>query len=185
MKLILWRLISLLIWIIPSPSLAQTPTAWELLGVLNEVRIANGLTPLAMNSQLMTAAQRHSNDMATQDALFHQGSDGTWFWDRVNATGYALVDGAENVLYRFDTSGVGAFIQWQGSADHNANMMSPLYVEVGIAYAFNATSGRYYFTMVLANRADFLPPTPTAPPLPTITPIPTITAIPTIASSNT
>lgn len=185
MKLILWILISLLMWITPSPSLAQTPTAWELLGVLNEARIANGLTPLAMNSQLTTAAQRHSNDMVAQDALFHQGSDGTWFWDRVNATGYALVDGAENVLYRFDTSGVGAFTQWQGSADHNANMMSPLYVEIGIAYAFNATSGRYYFTMVLASRADFLPPTPTAPPLPTITPIPTITAIPTIAPSNT
>lgn len=172
-----------------SPVMAQTSTAWELLGILNEARIANGLNPLAMSSQLTSAAQRHSNDMATQDALFHQGSDGTWFWDRVNATGYPLVNGAENVLYRLDASGVGAFFQWQASADHNANMMSPLYVEVGIAYALNATSGRYYFTMVLASRADFLPPTPTAPPLPTITPIaslaPTNTPMPTLTSPPT
>jgi len=178
MKRVLWLVIVILSCLVVSPSLAQTPTAWELLGVLNEARVASGLLPLTMNTQLTEAAQRHSNDMALQDALFHQGSDGTWFWDRVSGTGYPLVNGAENVLYRFDTSGVGAYTQWRDSPEHNGNMMSALYVEVGIAYAYNANSGKYYFTMVLGSRADFLPPTSTSAPLPTITPIPTITSIP-------
>nr|MCU0482398.1 CAP domain-containing protein [Anaerolineae bacterium] len=169
MRRVIGLLILLIVGIGIIPSYAQTPTAWELLGVLNEARLGSGLAPLAMNAQLTSAAQRHSNDMAVQDALFHQGSDGTWFWDRVAGTGYPLVNGAENVLYRFDTSGVGAYTQWRDSAEHNGNMMSPLYVEVGIAYAFNANSGKYYFTMVLGSRADFLPPTPTPAPLPTIT----------------
>jgi len=191
MKHVLWLVIVILFSVVVSPTLAQTPTAWELLGVLNEARVANGLLPLTMNTQLTEAAQRHSNDMALQDALFHQGSDGTWFWDRVSATGYPLVNGAENVLYRFDTSGAGAYAQWRDSPEHNGNMVSALYVEVGIAYAYNANSGKYYFTMVLGSRADFLPPTSTPAPLPTSTPIPTITSVPptntpaSIAPTNT
>ncbi len=180
MKRVLWFIVMMILLMSSSPNLAQTPTAWEILGILNDARLGSGLVPLAMNSQLTSAAQRHSDDMAMQDALFHQGSDETWFWDRVNATGYPLVNGAENVLYRFDTSGMGAYEQWRNSQDHNANMMSVLYVEVGIAYTFNATSGRYYMTMVLGSRIDFLPPTPTPAPLSTITAIPTITPMPTI-----
>src|SRR5690606_7852746 len=63
---------------------------------------------------------------------------------------------------------------------HRLNMLNSDYVEIGIAYA-RADSGRYYFTMILGSRTDFIAPTSTT--IPTIPP--TFTATPTISTTTT
>lgn len=144
-----------------STLLAQQDThVWEILGLLNTHRVDGGLSPLAVNSRLAVAAQRHSDDMGAGDFLAHEGSDGTQFWERVADTGYVMTAGAENVLYRWNLDAAGAFQQWWNSPPHRANMMNGAYREVGIAYAVSA-SGKYYYTMVLATREDYVRPTTT------------------------
>jgi len=153
---------------------AQDAAAWEVLDLVNQARNQAGVHSLTMNQQLVQAAQRHSDDMAATDTLTHTGSDGSEFWQRMGDTGYSLTSGAENVLMRWDSSGVGAFDQWLNSPPHRENYMNSAYVEVGIAYA-QANSGAYYFTMVLGARAGVEPPAiveePTPVP-PTATPVP-------------
>lgn len=169
---------------------AQDTVVNQVLAATNQTRIDRGISPLSYNVQLAQAAQRHSNDMAQTGILSHTGSDGSQFWQRIQAAGYTLTTGAENVLSRSDNNGADAFIQWFNSASHQANLLNPDYLEVGIAYA-QASDGRYYFTMVLASRANItpqpIPPTSTARPTSTTVPTlaPTNTAIPTIEPSST
>ncbi len=160
-------------------AVAQDGIAYELLSYVNQARAQAGLHTLMMNSRLVQAAQRHSNDMAATQNLSHQGSDGSQFWQRVADAGYPMTSGGENVLYRWDASASGAFNQWRNSPPHNANMMNPNYYEIGIAWA-QGGNGAYYFTMVVAARAGFVPQPPTSTPVPpTSTPVPpTSTPVP-------
>jgi hypothetical protein len=159
---------------------AQSSEITELIDLVNQARIAQGVSPLAPSDTLTTVAQLHSDDMAKTENLSHIGSDSSEFWQRMQNGGYSLTTGAENILYRDDTDPQGTFEQWEGSAAHLANMISPAYHEVGIAYTQSAT-GTYYYTMVLGARADSTPlpyasPTMTATPKPTKQPTKTPTA---------
>lgn len=156
---------------------AQDAAAWEVLELINNARAAAGVHPLAMNGALVAAAQAHSDDMAAGDFLSHTGSDGSAFWQRMMAAGYPLTSGAENVLFRWDTNAASVFQQWMDSPPHRENMLSPAYVEVGIASA-QSDSGRYYFTIVLGARAG-VDPLPSATPVSLNTPLPTSTPQPT------
>jgi hypothetical protein len=157
-------------------ALGQDSVSTELLALLNTARNEAGTTALYFNPQLQAAAQAHSNDMASSETLAHLGTDGSQFWQRIQDAGYPLTTGAENVLSRGDSNAEAAFQQWFTSEAHRLNMLNPSYLEVGIAYARSAT-GRYYFTMVLAARDNFVPPTaqaatlaPSSSPLPSLTP---------------
>ena len=152
---------------------AQDAPAWEILSLINADRQVRGVPALAMNTELVAAAQRHSNDLATNDFLSHVGSDGSEFWQRITDSGYPMTSGAENVLFRWDASGAGAFQQWKESAPHYDNMMNNAYQEMGAAYSV-AASGKYYFTLVLASRSNFVPPTATPLQLPSATPEPIV-----------
>jgi hypothetical protein len=178
-----WLTFSIFLLFAVSVNAAQTDAAWQVLGLLNAAREEQQLDPLAMNPQLLAAAQRHSDDMAQADLLTHTGTDGTEFWDRIADAGYEMTVGAENVLYRFNLDGAGAFEQWKQSPPHNANMMNPVYQEVGIAVVYAPVSGRYYFTMVLASREDFVPPTLT--PVSSVTTTSTATNTPTLPPTIT
>lgn len=175
---------------------AQDTISTEILNHVNETRQTFGIIPLVFSPQLQIAAQNHSDDMARFDQLNHVGSDGSQFWERMQSTGYPLTVAAENILSRSDTNPESVFNQWFNSESHRLNMLNDAYVEVGIAYA-RADSGRFYFTMVLGARADFVAPILTATPTntpapatipPTFTPIPTIpitiTSAPTIPVIN-
>lgn len=120
-----------------------------ILDLLNAARQSNNLRPLSLNSALIAAAQRHSDDQAARDLMTHDGSDGTHAAERASAAGYNWRTIAENVLMRLDLHAAGAFDQWWNSPDHLANMLNPDFTQVGIAYARSAT-GLYYYTMVLA-----------------------------------
>jgi hypothetical protein len=157
--------------IIPNHIYAQDGVSNQIIALVNQARASAGLSPVATNTALVAAAQRHSNDMAATENLSHTGSDGSQFWQRIADAGYGMSTGGENVLYRWDTSAAGAFGQWQASPPHNANMMNPDYYEIGVAWA-QAPSGAYYFTMVLASRPGASAPSPPQPTAVPPTPIP-------------
>jgi hypothetical protein len=164
----------------------------SVVALVSSARYQVGTSSLIMSSELISAAQRHSNDMAQTGQLDHVGSDGSQFWERMTDAGYSLTTGAENILLRSDMNAQAIFNQWRNSPPHQANMMNPDYVEVGVAYAQSA-DGTYFVTMVLGTRAGVsapilpsptqipptftpLPPTATSiPPTVTLTPIPTAT----------
>jgi len=86
----------------PTPEAGSTPTApggcntsqdttfeSELLTIINNARASNGLGMLTVNPLLSAAALAHSIDMACNGFVDHIGSDGSLWYDRVAAQGYA------------------------------------------------------------------------------------------------
>ena len=80
----------------PPPRPAADP-AVEVVERTNAVRAQHGLAPLTIQSQLVQAAQAHSNDQAAHQRMSHTGSNGSTMADRVDATGYPWSRIAENV----------------------------------------------------------------------------------------
>lgn len=117
-------------------------------GLLNAARANQGLGELTLNAQLTAAAQVHSQDMAEQGAIFHDGTDGSSPSERAERAGYVGQAIGENVLMRGDLNAAGAFDQWWNSPPHYENMMSATFTEIGIAYVIGA-DGNYYYTMLL------------------------------------
>ncbi len=152
----------------------------SVIALVNSSRNQANVSSLIRSTELTIAAQRHSDDMAQTGRLDHVGSDGSQFWERMTDAGYSLTTGAENILLRSDANAQSVFNQWRNSPPHQANMMNPDYVEVGVAYAQSA-DGTYYFTMLFGTRTGItapILPSPTRIP-PTFTPVPpTATSIP-------
>ncbi|ETO63412.1 hypothetical protein F444_18866 [Phytophthora nicotianae P1976] len=68
-----------------------------MLELVNEQRAANDLSSLCMNSKLLASALRHSNDMATNDFMAHNGSDGSTMEERITEAGFDWTAVGENV----------------------------------------------------------------------------------------
>ncbi len=121
----------------------------QVLALINGARKDNGLAALKLNSQLSAAAQVHSVDMACNDYVDHTGSDGSTWYTRIKAQGYAYSYASENIYVGNPTFGgdaQGAFDWWMNSPVHRANILSPKVTEIGIGYLFydKSTYGGYY-----------------------------------------
>ncbi len=162
--------------LLPAPAHAQDASDLErLLASVNEARGDVLLSPLYLSPQLTSAAQLHSADMASSDVLTHTGSDGSTFVQRIEATGYWLANGAQSILYQMDADPGQAFSRLWSSPEHQVNLISSQYREIGIGFA-ESTSGKVYYTILLASPAALPPPLPLPPgsvaPLASTDPIP-------------
>lgn len=121
----------------------------QILALINDARIQNGLSALTLDSRLSTAAQAHSEDMACKDFMDHTGSDGSNWADRVKATGYAYSYVSENIYAgdpAFGGDAQGAFDWWMNSQIHRDNILNPKITQIGIGFASSNNAqykGRY------------------------------------------
>ena len=104
-----------------SPASATTTRESRLIAKINATRVAHGLRPLHMRSDLMSAAKRHTRSMASSQTLFHTASfSSLCCWSLM----------AENVGYGFSVSGLHQ--QFMGSAPHRANILNPRLRQLGV-----------------------------------------------------
>jgi uncharacterized protein YkwD len=104
--------------------------------------------PLSWSNALGTAAQGHSKAMANDNYFAHQDPDGDTPADRARVAGYRGRQIGENIA-----AGQGSPIQamqsWLASPGHCANLMNPMFTQVGAAYATNTRSDLgIYWTML-------------------------------------
>lgn len=127
-------------------SSAPSP-AQQVLRLVNEQRCAAGLTPLALNSNLNKAAQKHSNRMARLNFFSHTDPfNGSTFYSRIAAAGYQGTYLGENIAAG-QTTAQEVFNTWWNSGGHRTNLMDPAYRHMGLGYASNASSTyRHYWT---------------------------------------
>lgn len=104
--------------------------------------------PVTNNAQLISAASRHSLDMAKVMKLEHAGSDGSSFSDRITAAGYAWGDAGENVAWN-QRSIPDVIDSWLKSPGHCANIMNGARTEFGGACE-KASDGSFYWTQLFA-----------------------------------
>lgn len=146
----------------PSSTLAHAGTDYCLdteeaafLVLINDYRKANNLAPLVASHDLGAAAEHHSDDMADQNYFSHTGKNGSTPKERMVDHGYAFdTFWGENISAGRVTA-QDAFNAWKASPGHNANMLGPNFVAIGIDRAQNpASEFEFYWTNVFGGEAD-------------------------------
>ncbi len=107
-------------------------------------------TPLKQAAALDRVALAHAQDMAARSYLDHKAPDGSMPAERESRAGYARVAVAENVAAG-QTGAEEVVNTWLASSGHCANLMTPRYSEMGVAYAVNRASDKgIYWAQVFA-----------------------------------
>lgn len=110
----------------------------------------DAVPPLTLSAVLSQAALIHSQDMLRNNLFQHVGSDGSKVADRVTRVGYQWRTVGENIAVGAETPE--AVMQgWLNSPGHCANLMSPGFTEMGVAFSVDPRSeAGIYWTQVLA-----------------------------------
>lgn len=104
--------------------------------------------PLTWNAALGAAAQGHSKAMAYGNYFAHRDPDGDMPLDRAKAAGYRGRQIGENIAAG-QSSPNKAMASWLASPGHCANLMNPMFTQVGAAYAADSRSDEgVYWTML-------------------------------------
>jgi uncharacterized protein YkwD/uncharacterized protein YraI len=124
------------------------------LSLINDYRAASGLRPLSLSSSLSSAAAYHSTDMAANGYLAHTLLDGTTVEQNMANFGYEGSTHGENIAAGIQTAAE-AMQTWQGSAEHNANMLNASFGAIGIGRAYDPNSQYgWYWTTILGDASD-------------------------------
>jgi uncharacterized protein YkwD len=126
---------------------ADTAIQQSMLQALNGYRVASGLDELLYSDTLEEAADFQARDMYARGFFDHTNPEGEGPMDRAVAAGFCsprLV--GENIAYgQQSVSEVQA--GWQNSPGHNANMLRPDFVFVGMGH-YAAPSGTQYWVQL-------------------------------------
>lgn len=95
--------------------------------------------PVRWSAKLENAATLHARDMAARATMSHQGGDGSTPSQRVTRVGYAWLATGENVAAGQPDAAT-VVKGWIASPGHCANLMSPDFTEMAVAFATNAKS---------------------------------------------
>ena len=116
--------------------------------MISGYRTNNGLTPVAVDAELMKLADAQARVMASRDKLDHNVIRG--FNDRLSAQGYRAKTAAENIGAGYHTLAE-AFSGWRDSPPHRANMLLNGATRMGIAAVY-APKSKYkvFWALILA-----------------------------------
>jgi uncharacterized protein YkwD len=131
----------------PCPNTELTPEAGNIglirsavLCLINRERAQNGEGPLETSQRLEEAAERHCNELITDDYFAHVSPTGVTPVDRIRTTGYipgpsvGYVIGENLAWGTFNLATPQAIVDsWIASPDHLANILEGQYRETGIA----------------------------------------------------
>jgi uncharacterized protein YkwD len=124
----------------------------DVISAVNAYRAQSGLPAYHVDQKLTLAAQAHANDMACNNLFVHTGSNGSTPTSRVVVSGYVASSVSENVYGSYPPlSGQGAVDWWKNdrtNLQHNLNLISNKFVDIGVGYSFFNNFG--YYVIVFA-----------------------------------
>jgi uncharacterized protein YkwD len=105
---------------------------------LNQIRVAHGLVPLTLDTQLSAAAAGHTSQMLTDGYFAHNSVDGSAFWKRLTAYTSTSTNGGwsvgENLLWEApDVDAAQALQLWMASPEHRANILNAKWRQIGVS----------------------------------------------------
>ena len=150
---------------VPPGDCPVTPEDWavdavemQLFQMVNDYRVQNGRSPLALHRDLVRAAAWFSRDMASKNYFppDHVDKNGRTIPQRFSWCGVAYNSWAENIAAHTDGTALTIFNMWRDSPSHNTNMLSTSVTQTGIARAFDASSQfDYYYTQTFSDSAPY------------------------------
>jgi uncharacterized protein YkwD len=127
-----------------SSSAAAAVFADQVVTLTNEQRAAAGCGPLNGNPNLTTAAQGHSDDMATNHYFDHNSQNGDTPWDRMNAAGYTGWTLAGENIAEGQMTPQDVMDAWMNSEGHRANILNCAFNDIGVGYAVSDDGDPYW-----------------------------------------
>jgi uncharacterized protein YkwD len=118
-------------------------------GLINGIRASNGLSALATNGSLASAAREHSQDMASNGYFSHYGLNGSGPDSRAKANGYSFSMIGEDIYAgNMNLNSPSAAVNaWMNSAEHKAIILNGSFTEIGVGYWCDPNSAyEGYFT---------------------------------------
>jgi hypothetical protein len=152
-------ILTLLVTLVPTPTIAQEDPAREFYQMVNQARLDEGLPPLGWSALLTQAAQRHADDMATNNRIEQTGSDGSTYQQRIREAGYRAWNNGLLVNESI-WAGLGdaedALNWFRQDPERWTMFIDERYREVGLGYAQDA-QGINYFVIDFGSRPGVLP----------------------------
>jgi uncharacterized protein YkwD len=125
-----------------------------LLELLNGYRTSFGLQPLRLSYTLTVNALWKSTDMASRHYAQHNDGFRSWM-QRFSDCGYPMANAlvGENLAGGY-ASGAATLGLWEASPLHNANLLDPSYLAVGIKRVQSNDTYGYYWSIELGSILD-------------------------------
>lgn len=117
----------------------------QMLDLINEERVEQGVSPLQFNSLLNEASSAHSREMIENNYFAHGSYDGTSYWQRLQDFSYQSSTTAENIAMTVPFDVQKAHENLMASPGHRTNILNPDYNEIGIGiwvgdYTYNGVT---------------------------------------------
>jgi uncharacterized protein YkwD len=143
--------------LLPALAEAATKTSRQVSGeqqvivLLNQIRVANNLTPFAASNQLRDAARAHSTDMLENGYFEHDGPKETWSARIGRYLKSSMA--AENIAWGNGSYGTpqGIVKQWMESPGHRAIILTAGLHRVGLGFALGSYRGNAGAVMATAD----------------------------------
>lgn len=134
---------------VPLTAVAQqlTPPEQRIVQLINQARIAQGLSPLVVTPELNAAARAHAQDMAAKGYMEHEGLDGSTPQSRAARHGYVAPSGTAwlvlEVISARQTAEAAA--NWLLSDRlHRGVLLRGYWREMGAAYVQGGPYGQFW-----------------------------------------
>ena len=130
---------------IPEEDAAVTQYEQEVIRLVNEIRVQNGLSALTYNWELSRVARYKSQDMVDNRYFSHTSPTYGTPFQMIRSFGLSYRSAGENIAYgqRTPQAVVNA---WMNSSGHRANILSSSYTQIGVGYVAN---GHYWTQMFI------------------------------------
>lgn len=116
----------------------------QVVDLVNRNRVSAGLAPLSVNWQLARVARYKSQDMINKGYFGHQSPTYGSPFQMMESFGISFTAAGENIAYG-QRSAQEVMNAWMNSSGHRANIMSPIYTQIGVGVA-KASNGTFYWT---------------------------------------
>jgi uncharacterized protein YkwD len=133
----------------PSVGMSEQMAGQRVLDLVNQARATprycgnrafNAARPVRWNDSLAEASRLHAEDMARYNYFSHSGRDGSDPGQRVERAGYYYRSTGENIAAGGQMKPEDAVAGWIKSPGHCANLMNPVFTEMGVAFAVDPRS---------------------------------------------
>ena len=130
---------------IPEEDAAVTQYEQEVIRLVNEIRVQNGLSALTYNWELSRVARYKSQDMVDNRYFSHTSPTYGTPFQMIRSFGLSYRSAGENIAYGQRTAQA-VVNAWMNSSGHRANILSSSYTQIGVGYVAN---GHYWTQMFI------------------------------------
>ena len=131
--------------VINIPTISSTVTNFEgeVVRLINEIRVSNGLKPLTDDWQLSRVARYKSQDMKDIGYFSHTSPTYGSPFEMMKSFGITYKTAGENIAKGYSTPKA-VVDAWMNSPGHRANILNSFYTHIGVGYV---ASGNYWTQM--------------------------------------